>query len=217
MNLLPKSKFVTHLTRSNKLDACDFNRFIFFQGMLFGSTKKWWGTKGFRGSSHEGLDLCFFVSSRNENYRLDETIAVPMLYDGRVEHVTDDFLGKTVITRHSFPDDNELSLLSLYGHLNPDNNLKIGDEVKAGEIFARISGFENRPKALLPHLHISLAKPHLLPPVNRLEWNFLNKADRSVFIDPLKVIATEYSIVEYDDNLDLSKMFSKCSRINTGA
>jgi len=211
---IPKSKFVSHLIRINKLDACGFDRFVFFQGMMFGSEKKWWGKKGVRGSSHEGLDLCFFASMHNENFRLDETVKIPMLYDGMVEHITDDFLGKTVITRHCFDGEDKLTLLSLYGHLNPDKNLQIGDEIKEGQVFAKIKGFENQSKILLPHLHISLAKPDLLPPANRLEWEFLNTVDQNVFVDPFNAISPNYTVIEYDDGVDLSKVFKRCSRLS---
>lgn len=190
---------------------------------MFGSERKWWGTKGMRGSMHEGLDLCFFENSRHEYFRLDETVKVPMLYDGRVEHITDDFLGKTVIASHCFDDPDQPSLLSLYGHLNPDKNLKIGDRIKEGQGFARIAGFKkriaglkNRKKILLPHLHISLAKPDLLPPVTHLEWELLNTVDGSVFIDPLNAIFPQYTIIEYNDGVDVSKLFSECSQVNTG-
>ena len=75
-NDLPKSEFVSHLVRVNQLDVYDFDRFIFFHGMLFGSEEKWWGKKGARRSSHEGLDVCFFANTRNENFRLDENSIV---------------------------------------------------------------------------------------------------------------------------------------------
>ena len=229
MKHLPKSGFVSHLIKENQLDACGFDRFIFFYGMMFGSKKKWWGTRGVRLSSHEGLDLCFFESTGHEYFRLDETINVPMLYDGRVEHITEDFLGKTVITRHCFDDPDQPVLLSLYGHLNPDKNLRIGDEIKEGQIFARIAGIEkqtagiekqtagieNKKKIILPHLHISLAKPDMLPPANFLEWEFLNTVDRSVFIDPLNAISSEYTMIEYDDETDVSKMFKRYSQFKS--
>jgi hypothetical protein len=140
MNHLPKSEFVSHLIRINTLNAFGFDRFIFFHGMLFGSEKKWWGKKGGRRSSHEGLDLCFFANTVNEYFRLDESADIPMLYDGRVEHITDDFLGKTVISSHCFEGNDQPELLSLYGHLDPDNNLKVGDEIKQGQGFAKIGG-----------------------------------------------------------------------------
>jgi len=222
MKHLPKSDFISHLIRINKLNACDFARFIFFAGMMFGSKKKWWGAKGFRESLHEGLDLCFFENTRHEYFRMDETVKVPMLYDGRVEHITDDFLGKTVIASHCFDDTGQPSLLTLYGHLNPDKNLKIGDVIKEGQVFARIAGFkkqiagrENRKKLLLPHLHISLARPEKLPPAAHLEWALLNTVDRDVFIDPLNVISAEYTVFEYDDEMDVSKMFKRYSQFKS--
>jgi len=180
--------------------------------MLFGSDKKWWGKKGVRTSSHEGLDLCFFENTCNEKFRLDETTDIPMLYDGRVEHITDDLLGKTVISSHYFEGKDQAELLSLYGHLNPDKNIQIGDEIKQGEVFAKIVGFGNQKKILLPHVHISLAKPDMLPPPNQLEWGFLNTVDRSLFIDPLEAISARYSVIEYDDQMDVSKLFVQCSR-----
>jgi len=181
---------------------------FFFQGMMFGSERKWWGKKGVRTFSHEGLDLCFFAGTGNKYFRLDESVNVPMLYDGKVEHITNDFLGKTVITRHFRDNPEKPELLSLYGHLDPEKNLKIGDEIKEGQIFAKINGFEKQNKILLPHIHISLAKPDLLPPANRLEWEFLNTVNRDVFIDPLELISSQYTAIEYDDNLDLEKDFS---------
>jgi murein DD-endopeptidase MepM/ murein hydrolase activator NlpD len=214
MNHFPQSEFVSYLIRINKLDALDFDRFVFFYGMLFGSKKKWWGKKGLRSSAHEGLDLCFFQSRQDKNFRLDGSTEVPMIYDGQVVHMTDDFLGKTVITRHTFEDPEQHGLLSLYGHLNPDKNLRIGDEIKAGQAFAKIAGFANRKTILLPHVHISLAKPELLPPADRLEWEFLNTVDQNVFIDPLKVIPAEHAVREYDDQVDVSKLFARCSQFN---
>lgn len=141
-------------------------------------------------------------------FRLDETVRVPMLYDGVVEHITDDFLGKTVIMSHHFEDRNQRALLSFYGHMNPDKNLKIGDKIKEGEAFASIAGIADRKKGLLPHLHISLARPDMLPPADSLEWEFLNRADRSVFVNPIDAISVRYTVIEYDDRMNLSESFS---------
>jgi hypothetical protein len=208
----PESVFSDALIQKNRLRACDFDRFVFFAGMLFGSDKKWWGKPGLRNSSHEGLDLCFFESTGRQYFRLDESVRVPMLYDGRVEHITDDFLGKTVIASHCFDGSGQPAILSLYGHLNPDKNIRIGDEITQGQVFAKIAGLKNQKQILLPHLHISLAKPGMLPPPDRLEWEFLNTVDRCVFIDPMEAIAPEYRVMEYDDTPDLAEKFIRCSQ-----
>lgn len=210
MTSLPASDFLFALMVSNRLDARVFKHFVFFEGMLFGSPKKWWGKPGLRPFSHEGLDLCFFETPTHELRRLDETIGVPALYDGQVAHMTDDFLGRTVVFRHDFQE--HPPWLSLYGHLNPDQNLKTGDHVRPGEIFARIAGFKDRKKLLVPHVHISLADPRRLPPANRLEWEFLNTVDRSVFIDPLSVIRPEYRVMPYEGPVNLADVFVPVSK-----
>jgi hypothetical protein len=220
---LPKSSFLEYLIRKNSLGRWGFFRFVFFDGMLFASKEKWWGKKGLRGSSHEGLDLCFFEDHHGNGFRLDESVAVPMLYDGNVEAITNDFLGKTVITRHLIDSGisvgsgpaaaGQVPILSLYGHLNPDRELRIGDVVKQGEVFATIGAIDNRKKKLLPHLHISLARPEMLPLAPRIEWEMLNKADRSVFIDPFAAIQPAYRVMTYDDTLNVSQEFVPCSRV----
>ncbi len=209
-SIFPKSIFIDALIQKNRLRTFDFERFVFFSGMLFGSEKKWWGKPGRRSSSHEGLDICFFESSGRQCFRLDETTDVPMLYDGRVEHITDDFLGKTVIASHCFDGSGQPAILSLFGHLDPDKNIRIGDEITQGQVFAKIAGLKTKKQILLPHLHISLAKPGRLPPPDRLEWAFLNTVDRGVFIDPMGVILPEYRVIEYDNPPDPAEKFTRC-------
>lgn len=210
--MFPKSIFTDALIQKNRLRTFDFERFVFFSGMLFGSEKKWWGKPGRRRFSHEGLDICFFESTQKEKFRLDETTDVPMLYDGRVEHITEDFLGKTVIASHCFDGSGQPAVLSLFGHLNPDKNIRIGDKITQGRIFAKIAGIKKHKQILLPHLHISLAKPDMLPPPDRLEWEFLNTVDRCVFIDPMEAIAPEYRVIEYNETPDSAERFIRCGR-----
>jgi hypothetical protein len=209
----PKSKFIEHLININKLDEYDLAHFVFFTGMMFRSMEKWWDGGGKRRVPHEGLDLCFFVNTRNDKFRLDETIKVPMMYDGRIAHVMDDYLGKTVIAKHQTVDKPQSSFLTIYGHVDPDDNLQVGVELNEGEVLASIAGIDNRQTSLLPHLHISLARPDMLPPSDRLTWEKLNKIDRSVFIDPVDCLCTNYTIMEYDKTVDLSKTFRKCSQL----
>ncbi len=218
------ASFPDDLIRINRLDMCGFSRFVFFPGMMFGSTEKWWGKKGTRQSSHEGLDFCFFEDHTGRKFRLDASAQVPALYDGEVVHITDDFLGKTVIFHHApvglpaaeateagLP---ETGLLALYGHLRPDKNLAIGDRLRQRDVFARISPVKERWKKLLPHVHISLAKPERLPRPDRIEWTFLNTVDRSVFFDPLDYMAPEYRVMAYDASLAPAKIFTPWTGVN---
>lgn len=210
---IPPSNFISRLADINHLSALDFERFIFFPGMLFNSMEKWWGRSGLRPASHEGLDLCFFTGKSGAGFRLDETVRVPMVYDGIIAHLMDDFLGKTVVTLHDFGNTENGPVFSLYGHVHPDPYLKIGDRICQGDVFASIADTSGRSRLLPPHLHISLAKARMLPQADQLTWEMLNQADRSVFIDPMKALDADYSVVHYDSTLHLFELYPKCSHV----
>ena len=210
---IPPSNFISRLVDINHLSTLGFERFIFFPGMLFNSKEKWWGRSGFRPTSHEGVDLCFFAGKGGAGFRLDETVRVPMVYDGIIVHMMDDFFGKTVVTRHDFGDAGNGPVLSLYGHVHPDPRLKIGDRICRGDVFASIADTLGRSRLLPPHLHISLAKSRMLPQAERLTWEMLNQVDRSVFIDPMKALDADYSVVHYDSDINLFELYQSINKI----
>jgi len=212
---IPPSNLIIRLADINHLRVLGFERFVFFPGMLFNSLEKWWGSSGLRAASHEGLDLCFFSGESGAKFRLDETVQVPMVYDGIIAHIMDDFLGKTVVTRHDFGDSGNAPVLSLYGHVHPDPHLKVGDLICQGDVFASIADVEGRSKLLPPHLHISLAKARMLPPAEQLTWEMLNQADRSVFIDPMNVLDANYSVIPYDKATNFFKLYIKISHVTS--
>jgi hypothetical protein len=191
MNQLPEkfpvSDFVTHLIAINRLDMLGFGRFVFFPGMLFLANETWWSKNGIRKTAHEGLDICFFITAGQQLYRLDETIRIPILFEGRIVGVMEDFLGQTVVARHLIEGPSEKAFLSFYAHITPDHRIRPGGIVKTGEPLGTISDSKKINSPLPPHLHISLAWESMLPPVAALTWNVLNRADRSAFIDPLAV------------------------------
>ncbi|MDO9264236.1 MAG: hypothetical protein Q7U02_09745 [Desulfosalsimonadaceae bacterium] len=214
---IPPSDFISRLVDINHLAALGFERFIFFPGMLFNSMEKWWGRSGLRPASHEGLDLCFFAGKGGAKFRLDETVRVPMVYDGIIAHMMDDFLGKTVVTRHDFGNAGNGPVLSLYGHVHPDPHLKIGDRICRGDVFASIADTFGRSRLLPPHLHISFAKAWMLPQAGELTWEMLNRADRAVFIDPMNALGADYSVIYYDGAVNLFESYQKFSRVKQSA
>lgn len=214
---IPPSDFISRLVEINRMKIYGFERFVFFPGMMFNSKEKWWGDGGLRAVSHEGLDLCFFEGEGGAKFRLDETVQVPMVYDGVIVHMMDDFLGKTVVTRHGFGDFRYGDMLSLYGHVLPDPHLHVGDRIYQGDVFACLSGTAGRPTLLPPHLHISLAKAWMLPQVRVLTWKMLNQADRSVFIDPLTVLNADFAVVDYDRSVNVCDLYAKCSYVKSQA
>jgi len=206
--------FQARLVAVNHLEAIGFDRFLFFPGMLFNATEKWWGRGGLRAVSHEGLDLCFFAGTDGAAFRLDETIQAPMVHDGVIVHIMDDFLGKTVVTRHDLATTCSGPILSLYGHTQPDPHLQIGDRIGQGEVFAHISDAGRRSKLLPSHLHISFAKAWMLPPASQLTWEWLNGADRSVFIDPLTILDMDYSVMDGDGAVNFSELYLKYGKVS---
>ena len=101
---LKNTRFTEFLIRKNALDKGGFKGWVFCPGMLFNSTDKWWGDQGKRDKPHEGLDLCLYKDREDKILRLGEKAKVPVIYDGIVVRIVDDFLGKSVIIEHILSD-----------------------------------------------------------------------------------------------------------------
>jgi hypothetical protein len=207
---LPVSKFFSHLVLLNRLERLDFDRFVFFPGMLFLTFDTWWSGSGMRKTAHEGLDICFFVNSRQERYRLDESVNVPVMYEGRIVHVMDDFLGQTLVVQHILEGLDKGPLLVFYAHIRPDPRLQIGDVIESGTAIGTIADASRISSPLMSHLHLSLAWEFLLPPVDTLSWEILNQVNRSVYIDPLLLLSEPHILWEYPTDFEFNS-FVKCS------
>jgi hypothetical protein len=195
----------------NRLDRLGFDRFVFFPGMLFLTFETWWGKNSVRKTAHEGLDICFFINTRQYPYRLDETVQIPILFEGLIVHRMKDLLGQTIVVRHSADWVGEKTLLSFYAHIMPDHQLRIGDAIQPGQSLGTIVDPQKVNSRLLPHLHVSLAWESMLPPVSVLTWNLLNQVDRSAFLDPLEVLpGTHLMYTKTPDEHEASN-FIKCS------
>ena len=101
---LKNTRFTEFLIQKNALDQGGFKEWVFCPGMLFNSTDKWWGDQGKRDKPHEGLDLCLYKDREDKILRLGEKAKVPVIYDGIVVGIVDDFLGKSVIIEHLISD-----------------------------------------------------------------------------------------------------------------
>ena len=209
----PGLAFICRLIQENGLEAIGVKRFIFYPGMLFGAMEKWWGKPGFRHSRHEGLDLCFFQTASGKYCRMDESIQIPMAEESQVVHMMDDFLGRTVVASQGKQETEDRELLTIYAHIQPDVNLRVGDGVAAGEIFANIAAVDNPKISLLPHLHLSMAWSDQLPDYPRWTWKKLNQCGSKCFVDPLERICMPQKILPFEFETDLAKAFVPCSRL----
>ncbi len=185
---LKKSRFTQFLVGKNGLDESGFKEWIFYPGMLFQAVDKWWGNRGKRERPHEGLDLCFYKDREDRILRLGEKTKIPVLYDGFVVRVMDDFIGKSIIVEHP-PHKNEyLTFCTIYGHTNPDRDLKVGQTVKEGEILATLARPTKSQRNVPPHLHLSIGWVVEKISYQNLYWETMSMTRTFKWIDPIQVI-----------------------------
>jgi murein DD-endopeptidase MepM/ murein hydrolase activator NlpD len=118
---------------------------------------------------------------------LGEAAVIPVLFEGTVARIGDDFLGATVYVRHHVVEGTSLQLISAYGHVVPVDRTGPGSTVGKGEPIGTIADTA-RKSGMPPHLHISLAwaDPGLDPA--RLSWDVMCRSDEVILLDPLPVI-----------------------------
>jgi hypothetical protein len=195
---LPPTSFARRLIAENNLDAKGFGRWLFYPGMLFHTTAKWWGKPGFRKSPHEGLDVCLFRDAAGRMQKLDEQTRIPVLYDGRVALIIDDFLGHSIFMDHGFRIQAGARLFTAFGHTRPLDRLQVGQAVGEGEIVATIADFDTIKKPILPHVHVSMGWVREECAFESLNWNILGSHPSVSLMDPLAVFGEEYEIAGAD-------------------
>jgi len=202
--------FAEHLIFGNRLDALAFEHFVFYPGMLFATSDKWWGKPGRRHASHEGIDLCFFQTTDGRCGRLDDSIRVPMAEDSRIVRIMEDFLGQTLVAERKPSGAGNRRLYTLYAHICPDDGLSEGDRLARGEMFARIAPVADSGPPLPPHLHVSMAWADQLPDCREWSWKLLNQCGSGCFLDPLQWMALPHQILPFSFEMDLFSRFTPC-------
>jgi hypothetical protein len=194
--VLGETRFTEFLVRENVLDEYGFEEWIFCPGMLFNAKDKWWGDQGKRDKPHEGLDLCLYRDQQDRILRLDEKTKIPVLYDGMVIRIFDDFIGKSVMMEHSLPDSDTQRFYTIYGHTNPHRGLHAGRIVKGGDIIATLAQPSKSKNDLLPHLHISLGWTAEVISYDKLDWETIGTPNTLKLLDPLHVMGWHYLLLE---------------------
>jgi hypothetical protein len=184
--LAGKTRFTEYMVRENRLDERGFGGWVFRPGMLFNAADKWWGDGGRRSTPHEGVDFCLYKDGQGRILRLEEGSRVPVMYDGSVVGIVEDFLGKSVIVAHRFPGKTPVALVTVYGHTVPAGGCPVGRAVMAGDVIATIAGPAGRERDIYPHLHVSLGSPSGRIPLENLDWR--NMQEGLLMLDPLDVI-----------------------------
>ena len=184
---LQKSRFTEFLIYENNLNDNKFKKWLFRRGMLFKTLHKWWGDQGMRANPHEGLDLYLYMDRQDRIHCLDPKTKIPVMYDGVVVGIIDDFLGKSVIMEHRLPDDYR-RFCTIYGHISPYDSLHAGSIIREGDIIATLAGASKSEAKISPHLHISLGWPAKDISYERLDWITISTSNILALMDPLHVI-----------------------------
>ena len=192
---LRNTRFTEFLIQKNALGESGFKGWVFCPGMLFNSTDKWWDDLGKRDKPHEGLDLCLYKDRKDTILRLGEKAKVPVIYDGTVVGIVDDFLGKSVIIEHLFSDCSNNRLCSIYGHTIPEDHLHVGNIVKQGDVIATLADSTRSKTNIFPHLHISLGWASKETSYDRLDWKNIGAPNTLTLLDPLQLIDGYYLIL----------------------
>jgi hypothetical protein len=189
---LKKTRFTEYFIQANASGEDGFKEWIFCPGMLFNALDKWWGDQGKRDKPHEGLDLCLYRDRRDRMHRLDEKTKIPVIYDGTVVGIVNDFLGKSVIIEHGLTDSDKNRFCTIYGHINPHKGLHVGRIVKEGDIIATLADLCNSKVKTLSHLHISIGWASKFISYDKLDWETIGAPNTLTLVDPLYVIGSHY-------------------------
>jgi hypothetical protein len=189
------SRLFNELLKSyNNLDKLGFQEWIFHPAMLFGSNRKWWGDLGKRDRPHEGLDICRYWTEEKEIRYLGEKTKVPVIFEGRVVKVCNDFLGESLFISHGTFERNGSLLYTIYGHIKPSSRLVPGHRLIGGDIIGTIADARKSSRTIPPHLHVSVAWiPHTVS-AQELHWRIIRDLAEVILVDPLCLIECPYSI-----------------------
>lgn len=100
---------------------CGCQSWVFRPGMLFGDQVEWWGDGNLRRTLHEGLDFAQGRQTGGGIQSILQGTPVRAMADGEVVSLLDDFLGKTVVVRHTaIPKTNGTVFHTLYSHIQPE-------------------------------------------------------------------------------------------------
>ena len=196
---LKKTVFTARLIKANGLDPDDFQSWAFWPGMLFNSADKWWGDYGRRDFPHEGVDFCLYKDLSGRVRRLDEQTRIPVMHDGVVRALYNDYLGHAVVLEHENIPGRNGKMLSVYAHTKPDADIRPGVFVKAGDIIATIADTRRSKANILPHLHISFGVPSPTLVYNPFVWNSMRDPQLVRLRDPLELIDRPHVVLDFQD------------------
>jgi len=182
------------------LNLTGVREWLFCPGMLFQSMGKWWGDRGSRNRPHEGLDLLLYRDQEERVLRLGEETPIPVMSDGVIVGIIQDFLGKSVIVEHPVHGRDDERHYIIYGHTRPQNGLCPGTAVRRGDVVGTVAS-PGRCGAfpMAPHLHISLAWAATPVSHGHFDWNTIGASELLTLLDPLSRMDFHYRLLGSED------------------
>jgi len=193
-----RTPFSDYLVACNGLEEAGFEGWAFFPEMLFGAQGQWWGDRGRRPRPHEGIDLCLYTDKAGQALRLRESSRIPVMFDGEIVKIEEDFLGESLYVCHKIHDGRGRRLFTIYGHTKPANGVGTGGRFRQGEVIATLASAEGRSAGVFAHLHLSVAWVSETQPFKELNWENLHDPGVAVLLDPLHVMDRPYKILAPD-------------------
>ena len=179
-------EYLSTIAAVNRLDIKEPGGWIFHHRMLFQSTAKWWGDFGYRHAPHEGLDILFYRAGDGSLAGIGPATLVPVLEDGRVINICDDFLGRSLVVEDPARSFGTLRVIVVYAHLDIMPGTETGTTLKKGDIIATPASTAGKKSKIAPHLHLSVMEVSSSIPARQLDWNLFGNPDRRVrLINPV--------------------------------
>jgi hypothetical protein len=189
-----ENNFTLSFLHLNQRNGSEYAQWMLYPGMLFDSSRKWWGDWKYRTSRHEGLDLAFYQDKNRVMHCISEGLLVPALYPGHVRLIIQDFLGWTVFLEHPQFSKKDSAFCSLYAHLDLNEPLTYSLSIQAGQPLGRTVNTGAKIK-LAPHIHLSLGWfPKQV--LDRISWPMINTRENMLLIDPLKILHIQYDLLK---------------------
>ena len=152
-------------------------------GTCFGDERLWWGELKKRLAPHEGLDLIYYMDKQGAQHQIAPGVVIPTVFAGQVVQVHQDFLNQSVYIRHEQFCWNDAVLHTIYGHVQPNEGLGLGQDVGTGYPVVLL---EDYPWSTVPlHLHFTVAWIPKDLPSQELSWQMLNEHEQIILVDPL--------------------------------
>jgi hypothetical protein len=131
---------------------CGFESWMFRRGMFFGDHVEWWGDKNRRRTLHEGIDFVEGLCADGMTGSIPEGIPVHAIAEGELIATLDDFLNKTVVTRHpAIRNEEGYALHTLYSHIHPVG--PPAGPVAKGQLLGNVA--KSKKAGAPAHLHLT--------------------------------------------------------------